>query len=96
MIALAHVETPGIADVTEVAEINLVLGAHVAAAGGGLLERNAVLMAFGDVEKGAAVGADQPFVGREQHEIRIKAFYVHPEHADALRRVDQEEGTVPT
>ena len=94
MIALAHVETPGVADIGQVGEIDLVLGAHVAAGGCRLLERDAVLMAFGDIEKGAAVGSDQPFVGREQHEIRIEAFDVHRQHAGALGRVDQEEGAM--
>src|SRR4051812_36032976 len=31
MIALAHVEAPGVADVTEIGEIDVVLGAYVAA-----------------------------------------------------------------
>ena len=90
MIALAHVEAPRIANVTDICEIDRVLGAHVAAAGRGLLERDAILVSFGDVEKGAAVWSEQPFVGREDHEIRIETLHVHRQHAGALRRVDQE------
>ena len=89
MIALAHVEAPGIADVIEIAEIHRVLGAHVAAAGGSLLQRDAALMAFRNIEKSAAVWAEQPFVGREDHKIRIEARHIHRQHAGALRRVHQ-------
>ena len=60
------------ANIAEIGEIDLVLGAHVTAAERGLLQRNAVLMALGDVEEGAAVGPEQPFVGREDHKIRIE------------------------
>jgi hypothetical protein len=95
MIALAHVEAAGIADVAGVGEIDRVLGAYVAAAACRLLQRNAALMTFRDVEKGAAVGAEQPFVGREDHEIRIETFGVERQHAGALRRVDEEEGALP-
>ena len=43
MVALTHVETPRIRNVAEViGEIDRVLGAHVAAAARGLLERDAV------------------------------------------------------
>jgi hypothetical protein len=52
MIALAHVETQSTGDVTRIRKIRGVIGTHVAAAIGGLLERNAVLMTLGDIEEG--------------------------------------------
>ena len=94
MIALAHVETQSTGDVTRIRKIRGVIGTHVAAAIGGLLERNAVLMTLGDIEEGAAIGPDQSFVGREDHKIRIEAFDVHRQHAGTLRRVDQEDGAL--
>ena len=94
MIALAHVEAAGIADVAGIREINRVLGAHIAAAGRRLFQRRAALMAFGNVEKGPAVGAEQPFVGREDHEVRIELPDVERQHARALRRVDQKQRAV--
>src|SRR3984893_3075957 len=93
MIALAHVEAPCIGKVADVREIDVVLGALVTAAERGLLERDAALMAPGDVEKGPAIGPEQPFVGWKNHEIRIETAYVHREHSGAVRRVDQEAGS---
>ena len=51
-------------------------------------------MAFGTVQEGAAVGPEQPFVGREDHKIRVEMLYIHRQHAGALRRVDQEGGVL--
>src|SRR6267142_1486605 len=90
MVALAHVEATCIGKVADVSEIDFVLGAHVTAAERGLLKRYAALMAPGDVEKGPAVGPEQPLVGRENHKIRIETPYVHCQHASAVRRVNQE------
>ena len=84
VVALAHVEAARVADVAEIGEIDRVLRAHVAAAGRNLLQRDAALMAFGDVEEGAAVRPKHPFIGREHHEIRIETLHVHRQHADAL------------
>ena len=95
MVALAHVEAPRIRDVAEVGEIDLVLGAHVAAAGRRLLQRNTVLMALGDVDEGSAVRPEQPFVGREDHEIRVETPHVHRQHAGALRGIDEEACSLP-
>ena len=52
-------------------------------------------MAFGDIKKGPAVGAEQPFVGREDHKVRIEARHVHRQHADAVGGVDEKEGALP-
>ena len=45
--------------------------------------------------KGPAIGAEQPFVGREHHEIRIETLDVHRQHADAVRGIDEEDGALP-
>ena len=37
-----------------------------------LFQRNAALVALGDVKKGARVRPNQPFVGGERHEVRIE------------------------
>src|SRR6267378_7243813 len=95
MVAFAHVKAPCIANVADICEIELIFGAHVAATERGLLKGSAALMAPGDVEKGSAVGAEQPFVGREDHKIRIETPDIHRQHASALRRVDQEDGSLP-
>src|SRR5258708_31655929 len=95
MVTLAHVEAPCIADITRVREIDVILGADVTAAGRGLLERNTLLMALGDVEKSSAVGTKQPFVGRENHKIRVEMPNVHRQHAGALRCVDQKDSALP-
>src|SRR6476619_3140000 len=95
MVALAHVEASSVGQVAEIGEIDFVLGAYVTAAERGLLERDAILMAFSDIEKGAAIGTEQPFVGRKGHEIRIEARHVERQYAGALRRVDQEARAVP-
>ena len=58
--------------VARVGEIDRLLGPDVAPAERGLLERHAVLMALGDIEEGAAVGPEHPFVGREDQEVRIE------------------------
>src|ERR1700731_2114327 len=77
MVALAHVEAPRIRNVARIGEIDRVFRAHVTAAEGRLLKRNAVLMTPGDVDESPAIGAEQPFVGREDHKIRIESFDVH-------------------
>ena len=50
-------------------------------------------MAFCNIEKGAAVWAEQPFVGREDQEIRVETLHVGRKDAGAVRRVDQESRT---
>ena len=94
MISLAHVVAPRVGHVTGIGEIHRVLGAHVAAAGRGLLKRNAALMAFRYIEKGAAVRPQQPFVGREDHKVRVETLHVGRQYASAVRRVDK-EGRAP-
>src|SRR5258708_40281646 len=93
MVALAHVEAPCIGNVAEICKIDFVLGPDVAAAERGLLERDAALMALGNIDKSPAVGPEQPFVGREDYKIRVEARKVHRQHTGALRRVDQEGGS---
>src|SRR5260370_28713215 len=90
MVALAHIEAPCIVNVAKVREIDLVLGAHVTAAERGLFKRDTGLMALGNVEKGSAVGPEQPLVGRENHKIRVEALHVYRQYTDALRGVDKE------
>ena len=84
VVALAHVEAPRVADIRRVREVDRLLGAHRAAAVARLFERHAVLMALGDIKKGAAIGAQQPLVGRERDEVGIELLHVEREHADAL------------
>ena len=57
-----------------------------------LLQRNAGLVALGDVEEGAAVGAEQPLVGREHHEVGIERTDIERQHAGALRGIDEQGG----
>ena len=83
VVALAHVEAPRIADVVDVREVDILLGAHRAAPVARLLQRNAVLVALGDIQEGAAVGTEQPLVGREDHEVRIERAHVERQHAGA-------------
>ena len=90
MVALAHVEPARIIDVGGVGHIGRLLGTDRAAAAGGLLEGHASLMALGDVEEGAAVRSEQPFVGREHDEIRIDGADVERQDADRLRGVEQQ------
>ena len=89
MVALAHVETPRIGNVADIREIDLILGAHVTAAERRLLERDAALMALGDVEKRPAVRPQQPLVSRKKHKIRIETLHIHCQHAGAVRGVDK-------
>ena len=90
MVALAHVEAPRIGDIAEIAR-NRPRSRRARRAGRSrLLERNAVLVALGDVEEGAAVGTEHPLVGREDQEIRIECAHVDRQHAGAVRGVDQE------
>ena len=90
MIALAHVEAARVADIVGVGEVDLLLGTHRAPAVARLLERNAVLAALGDIEEGAAVGTEQPLVGRERDEVRVERAHVDLGDADAMRGVDQQ------
>src|SRR5205814_2956713 len=68
-------------------------GANLTTAERGMLKRYAALMAPGDVEKGPAVGPEQPLVGRKNHKVRIETPHVHRQHTSAVRRVDQEAGS---
>src|SRR5260370_22121385 len=87
MVALAHIEAPCIVNVAKVREIDLVLGAHVTAAERGLFKRDTALMTLGNVEKGSAVGPEQPLVGRENHKIRIETPDGPRQPTGAVRRV---------
>jgi hypothetical protein len=95
MVALAHVETTRIGDVTRIGEIDRVIGTDIAAAGGGLLQRKPALMAPGDIDEGAAIGAEQPFVGRKDHEVRVETRDVQCQHAAALRGIDEKDRALP-
>ncbi len=46
-------------------------------------------MALGHIHKGATVGTEHPFVGREDHEVRIEPLHIEIKHADVVRGVDQ-------
>ena len=94
MIALAHVVAPRIGQIARVGEVDRVLGFDVAPSERGLLERHAVLMALGDIDEGAPIGTEHPFVGREDQEIRIERLHVGRDDADAVRGIDQQRGAV--
>src|SRR5882724_12952524 len=95
MVALAHVEATGIRKVARIGEIDRILGAHVTAAEGCLLKWNAVLMTPSNVDESPAIGAEQPFVGWEDHKVRVEPFHVHVQHAGAMRRVDEKDSALP-
>ena len=92
MIALAHVEAPRVADIARVGEVDILLGAHGAPAVARLLQGNAVLVALGDVKKGARIRPDEPFVGRKHQKVRIEFLHVEIEHAGAMGGVHQQRG----
>src|SRR6266853_670731 len=94
MVALAHIEAPCIVNVAKIREIDLVVGAHVTAAERRLFKRDTALMTLGNVEKGSAVGPEQPLVCRENHKIRIETPDVHRQHTSAVSRVDK-KGSSP-
>ena len=52
-------------------------------------------MAFRNIEKGATVRPKQPFVGREDHKIRIETLHVGRQYASAVRGVDKECSAPP-
>src|SRR5207237_3375835 len=87
----AHVEAPRVGNVTRIGEIDRILGADILAAGSGLLERQSTLMALRDIDEGAAIGPEQPFVGRKDHKIRIEARNVQFDHAAALCGIDEKD-----
>src|SRR5205085_11138253 len=89
------VEAPRIAEVTRIGKIDRILRTDMAAAGSGLLQRQPALMALGDIDEGAAIGAEQPFVGRKYHEVRVEARNVQLDHAAALRGIDEKDRTLP-
>ena len=90
MIALAHVETARVADIVRVGEVDLLLGPHRFAPVARLFERNAALVTARDIEEGAAIGAEQPLVGRERHEVGIERAHVEFGHADTVGGVDEQ------
>ena len=94
MIPLAHVEAARVVAIGEVCEIDVRFGAHALAGRRCLLEGHAVLVALGDVEEGAAVGAKQPFVGGKADEVRVEGLDVEVHHADGVGGVDEHGGAV--
>ena len=72
MIALAHIEAPGVAEIGRIGEVTVLLGTDRAAAVARLFERDAVLVALRDIKEGPAIGAEEPLIGREGDEVRIE------------------------